>query len=100
MTAAIAPGTRVRVKADWPEERGPCHIRTPHYVRGRTGTVERVLGAFPNPEDLAFGRPAPRRMLYQVLFDQQPLWNEGNPRDTVLIEIYEHWLEPVSEGRH
>jgi nitrile hydratase len=95
----FAPGARVRIRDDWPEERGPCHIRTPHYVRGRTGTVERALGAYPNPEDLAFARPAPRRALYHVRFDQKPLWDEGNPRDSVLIEIYEHWLEPAPEGK-
>ena len=49
--AAISPGDRVQVRDDWPERRGPCHIRTPHYLRGRAGTVERVLGAFPNPEE-------------------------------------------------
>ena len=105
---AFAPGARVRIRDDWPEERWalgegpPCHIRTPHYVRGRTGTVERVLGAFPNPEDLAFARPAPARALYHVRFDQRPLWEEGSPADTVLIEIYEHWLEPLTaeEGTH
>ena len=53
----FAAGDRVRVKDDWPERRGPCHIRTPHYLRGRSGVVERPLGAFPNPEDLAFARP-------------------------------------------
>jgi nitrile hydratase len=72
MSAAprFAPGVQVRVKDDWPETRGPCHIRTPHYVRGRLGQVVRPLGAFPNPEDLAFARPAPRRQLYHVLFEQ------------------------------
>ena len=37
---------------------GPVHIRTPHYVRGVMGEVVRHLGDFPNPEDLAFARPA------------------------------------------
>ena len=88
-----APGTRVRVKADWPETRGPCHIRTPHYVRGETGTVLRYLGTFPNPEDLAFARPAPRLPLYHVQFDQPSLWRQGERGDKVVLEIYEHWLE-------
>lgn len=91
----FAPGTEVRVRDDWPERRGPCHIRTPHYLRGRPGRVERVLGAFPNPEELAFARPAPRRVLYHVLFAQRPLFGEGAPGDDVLVEIFEHWLEPA-----
>jgi nitrile hydratase len=91
----FAPGDCVLVRDDWPERRGPCHIRTPHYLRGRAGRVERVLGAFPNPEDLAFARPAPRRVLYHVLFEQPPLFGEGARGDDVLVEIFEHWLDPA-----
>ena len=40
------PGSRVRIKLDWPEARGPAHIRTPHYVRGLAGVTGLVgLGA-------------------------------------------------------
>jgi hypothetical protein len=87
------PGTSVRVKDDWPETRGPVHIRTPHYVRGLQGTVVRLLGAFHNPEDLAFARHAPTRTLYHVRFAQSAIWQEGSAGDEVLVEIYEHWLE-------
>lgn len=89
----IAPGTRVRVKLDWPETRGPCHIRTPHYVRGEVGVVERHLGNFPNPEDLAFARPAEVLPLYHVRFEPKPYWPEGAAPEELLIEIFEHWLE-------
>ena len=89
----FAAGQPVRVKADFPEARGPCHIRTPQYLRGRQGVVERALGRFPNPEDLAFARPAALRTLYQVRFDQPALWREGAPGDAVVVEIFEHWLE-------
>lgn len=91
----FAPGERVRVKDDWPEARGPAHVRTPHYLRGVEGTVVRQLGAFPNPEDLAFARPAAVRRLYHVRFDQPAIWREGTPRDELVVEIYEHWLEPT-----
>jgi nitrile hydratase subunit beta len=89
----FAAGETVRVKYDWPEQRGPVHIRTPHYVRGLTGTIERHLGNFPNPEDLAFGRPAPARPLYHVRFRKDTIWPERQPDDEILIEIFEHWLE-------
>ncbi len=91
----IPPGSRDRVRDDWPERRGLCHVRTPHYLRGRVGAVERALGRFPDPGDLAFARPAPERTLYHVLFPQPPLFGEGRPGDDLLVELYEHWLEPV-----
>jgi nitrile hydratase subunit beta len=95
MAATLAAGTRVRVRDDWPETRGPCHVRTPHYLRGMTGTVVRHLGDFPNPEDLAFARPAEKRPLYHVAFDQTAIWHEGRGGDTMLVELYGHWLEPL-----
>lgn len=93
--ADLSPGTRVHVRDDWPETRGPVHIRTPHYLRGMRGTVVRKLGSYPNPEDLAFARPAPQRALYHVAFDQPAVWQEGKGGDELLVEIYEHWLEPA-----
>ena len=107
MMAAFSPGTRVRVRNDWPEARGPAHIRTPHYLRGAQGTVVRALGAFRNPEDLAFARPAPARALYHVRFEPALIWPDarprdaaggdphGNPGDDLLVEIFEQWLEPA-----
>jgi nitrile hydratase subunit beta len=91
----FAAGASVRVKDDWPETRGPVHIRTPHYLRGLQGTVVRQLGTFPNPEDLAFGRPAGDRPLYHVAFAQPLIWQEGRDGDELLVELYEHWLEPA-----
>ena len=89
----FSPGQRVRVKDDWPETRGPVHIRTPHYIRGMQGTIVRPLGRFANPEDLAFARPAPDRDLYHVRFDQPAIWQEGHAGDEVMVEVFEHWLE-------
>ncbi len=92
----LAPGTHVRVIDDWPEARGPCHIRTPHYVRGRRGEVVRHLGDFPNPEDLAFGRPASVRPLYHVRFGSAELWPDGRAGDDLLVEVFGHWLEAAA----
>lgn len=90
---SFAAGDVVVVKDDWPESRGPAHIRTPHYLRGRQGRVVRYLGHHPNPEDLAFGRPAAERSLYHVAFAQNALWRDARAEDEVIVEIYEHWLE-------
>jgi nitrile hydratase subunit beta len=91
---SFEPGEAVRVVDDWPELRGPAHIRTPHYVRGRSGTVVRYLGSFPNPSDLAFGRVAPLRELYHVAFNPRAIWGDGHDGDDIVVEIFEHWLEP------
>jgi nitrile hydratase len=106
MTSAdgrYAPGDRVRVRLDWPEA-GPqrVHVRTPHYLRGRVGVIEQRFGPYPNPEGLAFGKPGlPAQPLYQVRFDQAALWSTDAPAapDTVVADLYEHWLEPA-EARH
>jgi nitrile hydratase len=94
MTDRLAPGAMIHVRLDWPEQRGPVHIRTPHYVRGRRGEVVRHLGDFANPEDLAFARPAPLLALYHVRFDLRSLWPEVASGDDVLVELYESWIEP------
>lgn len=90
----IPVGATVRVRDAWPELDGPVHIRTPHYLRGRTGTVLRHLGDFANPEDIAFNRPAPLLPLFHVGFGLADLWGrEGG--DTLLVEIYGPWLEEL-----
>jgi nitrile hydratase subunit beta len=30
-----------------------------------------------------------------VAFDQPAVWQEGHAGDELLVEIYEHWLEPA-----
>ena len=94
MSVAFQPGTLVRVRDDWPEKHGPVHVRTPHYLRGREGTVVRHLGDFPNPEDLAFARPAARLALYHVAFKPDDIWPGGAKAD-LLVEVFEPWLLPI-----
>lgn len=91
----LAPGAAVRVRNDWPEAAGPCHVRTPHYLRGVTGVIERHLGRFHDPADLAFNRPAALLDLYHVRFDQAALWPDGRAGDSLVVEINESWLEPA-----
>ena len=75
------------------------HMRTPTYIRGKTGVIERLCGSFRNPETLAYGgNGLPKQPLYRVRFLQNHVWPdyEGALTDTVDIEIYEHWLTPAS----
>lgn len=92
MAAAFRSGEAVRVRAD----AHPGHHRTPLYIKGQQGVVERLLGEERNPEDLAYGgKGLPRVPVYQVRFEQRALWPgyHGPARDTLLVDLFEHWLE-------
>ncbi len=87
-------GDRVVVKRAFP----PGHRRTPQYIRGKQGVIERICGAFPNPEELAYGFDGlPEKVLYRVRFLQTQVWQKyaGPANDIIEMEIFEHWLEPV-----
>jgi nitrile hydratase len=74
------------------------HHRTPGYLTGRSGTIERVHGSFKNPETLAYGGDGlPTRPLYSVGFAQLELWPAyaGPAEDRLYVDLYEHWLEPA-----
>jgi nitrile hydratase subunit beta len=76
----------------------PGHVRTPYYIRGKSGVVERVCGEFRNPEELAYGRSGePKQVLYRVRFPQKHVWPsyQGPDGDTIDVELYEHWLEAL-----
>ena len=90
--AKFKPGERVKVMKAYPLD----HVRTPYYIRGCTGTVERICGAFPNPEELAQMRDGlPKLPLYRVRFRQKEVWPDyrGNEEDVLEVEIFQHWLE-------
>jgi nitrile hydratase len=86
-------GEKVRVRPDMP----PGHIRTPAYLRGKIGVIERTLGPFPNPEQLAYRRQGEALPLHRVRFTMAAVWGARaeHPTDTIEAEIYGHWLEPV-----
>ena len=95
-SAKFKPGDRVKVRF---EDR-PGHLRTPWYIRGKTGWIERVYGEFLNPESLAFGRDGlPKKTLYLVGFHQSEVWGKPNRSDKLLVDIYEHWLDAATEAR-
>lgn len=98
MSPRFRPGERVRVKALFP----PGHVRTPYFTRGRSGKIAGILGAFHDPEHLAYGRRVdPPVPLYRVRFEQRELWPgyDGGESDTLVADLFEHWLEPVGEQR-
>ncbi|MBI3247155.1 MAG: nitrile hydratase subunit beta [Deltaproteobacteria bacterium] len=94
MDTRFQPGDTVRVRVDSP----PHHFRTPVYIQGKVGRVAAIHGEFRNPETLAYGGDGlPRQPLYLVHFAQSDVWGQYDAatRDTLFIDIYEPWLEPV-----
>jgi nitrile hydratase subunit beta len=72
------------------------HHRTPSYIKGKTGRIERVHAAFRNPERRAYGEDGlPEMPLYLVGFARSDLWPDalavGDHR--VYVDVFEHWLE-------
>ena len=91
----FAAGSRVRVVTVNP----PGHRRTPFYIRGKIGVIERDCGRHLNPEELGYGWAGkPMKRLYRVRFMQGDVWSpyKGHPTDTIDVDIYEHWLTPVT----
>jgi len=85
-------GQRVRVS----ERSHQGHCRTPEYLKGKTGSVERVHGSFTNPETRAYGGDGlPEQPLYSVVFSQRDVWPgySGWDGDRISVDVYEHWLE-------
>ena len=74
------------------------HYRTPTYIQGKTGVVVSICGRFRNPESLGHGGDGfPEQPLYRVAFAQDSVWGRyQGPSDKILVDIYEHWLDPVS----
>ena len=84
-------GDRVVIKRSYP----PGHRRTPFYIRGKQGVIERICGEYANPEELGYGFDGlPKKRLYRVRFRQNDLWADyaGDSGDTVDVDVYEHWL--------
>lgn len=72
------------------------HHRTPGYLKGKPGTIERAHGSFLDPETRAYGNDGlPARELYLVAFAQRDLWPgyRGCAGDRLYADLYEHWLE-------
>ena len=95
--ARFAFGQRVRARQIHPTG----HTRLPRYVRGHTGTIERIHGAHVFP-DTRVSRPLPpfvddAHWLYTVVFDGQDLWGSAASSGLqVSVDAWEPYLEATS----
>jgi nitrile hydratase subunit beta len=91
------PGDAIRIL-----DRSPIgHYRVPIYLRGKTGNVDSVIEpvAVDNEEE-GFGRNAgSRRHYYRIAVPMTEIWPdyEGSPRDGLYIEVFESWLEKITD---
>jgi len=92
----FAVGDLVQVKSEnllsrW---RKP-HLRTPGYLFGKQGIIERSCGVYTNPELAAFHCLSANQPMYRVRFNQMDVWPQysGEKSDTIDVEVFQHWLE-------
>ena len=91
-SAVFKAGDKVRTKNINP----PTHTRLPRYVRGRVGTVERVIGYHVFPDSNATGAGENPQWLYTVRFDGRELWGPaGDPTTKISVDAWEPYLEVV-----
>lgn len=90
-------GDTVLVREDYPIG----HFRTPVYIRGKTGRVIKRLGAWGNPEILAYGVKGEKKYVYEVRFRQADVWPgyKGAPDDVLDLDLMDNWLLPADAGR-
>ena len=83
-TGRFKAGDRVTVKF---EDR-PGHLRTPWYIRGKSGVVADVHGVIENGRDHRGLYPP----LYTVVFDVKEVFGGASP-DKLRVDLHEDWLE-------
>ena len=65
------------------------HTRLPAYVRGRSGTIESIIGPQHLPDLSAAGKIR-MEQTYVVRFEIKDLWPEApNSRDALLIDMWD-----------
>jgi nitrile hydratase len=94
----FAPGDRVRVGVRFPIG----HYRVPHYIRGKTAVIERVIEPAVNNEEEGFGRNAGSKLhYYRIVIPMTKLWPgyAGSARLEALgaeligkLSYYERWI--------
>ncbi len=85
-------GQQVRAKDIHPTG----HTRLPRYVRGRIGTVERLLPASVLPDTNAHFIAENAQHVYSVAYDSRDLWGGDAEQFVLNIDLFESYLEPAS----
>jgi nitrile hydratase len=90
--ARYRPGQRVLTRATPVDH----HTRLPAYLRGRTGIIERILGAHVYADSQAQNLGEDPQWLYTVVFEALELWGaEAAPVHRVSFDAWQPYLEPA-----
>jgi len=95
----FAVGDLVRARDD----RVDHHTRLPSYAAGKIGRIERLHGPHVFADTHAHDLGEQPAWLYAVVFDAAELWDDAAPRpdaaprQSVSIDAWESYLEPVDE---
>ncbi|MBI3526267.1 MAG: nitrile hydratase subunit beta [Betaproteobacteria bacterium] len=73
----------------------PGHIRAPNYVRGKKGRVVRIAPLARFPGEAGHGLPAHKEPSYHVQFVSKDLWEEAEDGATVVVDIYQSYLDKI-----
>jgi nitrile hydratase subunit beta len=73
------------------------HARIPGYAQGKTGTVRVVHAAFVFPDTNLRDEGENPEHVYGVAFRARDLWPDGGEAATVLVDLWESYLEPAEE---
>jgi nitrile hydratase len=85
-------GRRVRARNINPEG----HTQLPRYARGKVGIIAIDHGVYTFPDTNALFHGEKRQHVYSVRFTARELWgDQASPRDTVHIDMWDDYLEPV-----
>ena len=90
--ARFKPGEAVYARNIHPQH----HTRTPRYVRGKTGRVERDYGVFILPDSHAQNTGKTPQHVYSVRFTARELWGpDARESDGLFIDMWDDYLEPA-----
>ena len=88
----FGPGDRVIVR----EGHFRGHTRMPKYVRGKPGTIlHRSAHAFPFAGSAGHGIEAKLEPTYHVRFDSRDLWSDASENTSVVVDLWESYLDPL-----
>lgn len=72
------------------------HTSMPGYVQGKPGVVEIVHRPEPLGDAVVAGEGMKPEYVYAVAFRAADLWPDGAAADTVVVDLFESYLEPAN----